>query len=454
MTIDTLRTERLPARTKILYGVGDAGFSMTSTIIGAYLAIFLTDVVGLDPGLAALAVGVGRTWDWINDPLMGYISDRTRSRWGRRRPFLLFGFIPFGLFFALLWWVPPWRSPMGLAVYYSVAYLLYEAAATLVYMPYFALTPELTLDYDERTSLTSYRMFVSIVTGLVAFVVPMMIIGSFRPENMSRVLLMGAFFGVASALPLVLTFLGTRERPEFLAQKPPALVPSLRAALRNRPFLFGIGVFLLTIMTMDLLNGMLLYFLKYYLGIEKESEYVLGAVFIVAAVALPLWGWLSKKWSKRRAYIIGIAFWAVVQLVMVVVPQTTPLSVVLVLAALAGIGVSAAHVMPWAMIPDAIELDEWQTGERHEGMFYSLITLIKKVGTSIAIPLSLLMLKITGYEPNAATQNPRAVMGIRVFAGPVPAALLCGGILLAALYPLTRQKHSALREELQKRKVA
>ena len=80
MTIDTLRTERLPARTKILYGVGDAGFSMTSTIIGAYLAIFLTDVVGLDPGLAALAVGVGRTWDWINDPLMGYISDRTRSR--------------------------------------------------------------------------------------------------------------------------------------------------------------------------------------------------------------------------------------------------------------------------------------------------------------------------------------------------------------------------------------
>ena len=452
MTADTSRSESLPIHTKILYGVGDAGFSMTATILTAYLAIFLTDVVGLDPGLAAVAVAVGRIWDWVNDPLMGYISDRTRSRWGRRRPFLLFGFIPFGLFFAMLWWIPPWRSPVGLVIYYSIAYLLFEASATFVYMPYFALTPELTQDYDERTSLTSYRMFVSIVTGLLGFVGPLIIIGSFHPDNAGRVVSMGAFFGIASALPLLLTFLGTRERAEYQAQDPPALLPSLRAALRNRLFVFSMGIFLLTIVTMDILNSNLLFFLKYYLGLEAESEHVLAVAFIVAAIALPLWGYLSKRWSKRRAYIVGIAFWAFVQIVMVAVPQATPLPVVLVLAALAGIGLSAAHVMPWAMIPDAIELDELQTGERHEGMFYSLIMLMKKVATSVAIPVSLLMLKVTGYVPNAATQNPRAILGIRIFTGPVPAALLCGGILLAALYPLTREEHSALREKLELRK--
>src|SRR5512143_3864265 len=149
--------QTLSGRVKWIYGSGDIGFSLTNTILNVYLALFLTDVVGLTPAIAAVAFFVGSTWDYLNDPIIGYISDRTRSRWGRRRPFLLFGALPFALAFCLLWWRPPLETTPGLIIYYSLAYALFDTAATFVYMPFYALTPELTDDYDERTSLTSWR---------------------------------------------------------------------------------------------------------------------------------------------------------------------------------------------------------------------------------------------------------------------------------------------------------
>jgi glycoside/pentoside/hexuronide:cation symporter, GPH family len=447
-------SERLPFRTKLLYGVGDTGFSLTSTIISAYFAIFLIDVVGLTPGMAAIAVLIGRAWDWINDPLIGHISDRTRTRWGRRRPFLLVGFIPYGLAFAMLWWIPPWSSSVALIAYYALAYLFYEAAATFVYMPYFALTPELTLDYDERTSLTSYRMFFSIFASLLAFTVPLMIIGAFRPENHGRVWLMGSIFAAASALPLLLTFFGTQERPEFQQQTQPRLRESIKAALRNRPFLFAAGIFLLTWTTIEILNALLLFFLKYWMGIEAQSEIVMATIFIVAIISLPAWSYASHRWNKRRTYVIGIAFFAAVQIVLVLLQPGVPLWLILTLASLAGVGVGAAHVIPWAMIPDAIEWGELETGQRHEGMFYSLITLTNKIASSIAIPLVLGMLEWTGYISNAAHQPHSALLGIRFMVGPLPAILLCGGIAFALLYPIDRERHQAVRQELQERRLA
>jgi GPH family glycoside/pentoside/hexuronide:cation symporter len=441
-------TEKLPRRTKFIYGAGDLGFSLTSTIIGVLFGIYLTDAVGLRPGLAAIAVFVGRSWDYINDPLIGYLSDRTRTRWGRRRPFLLFGAIPYGLAFALLWWKPPIPSQIGLVAYYAGAYFLYEAAATFVYMPYFALTPELTLDYDERTALTSYRMAFSILGSLVSFIVPMMIINTMRPENTGRVLLMGGIFGAVSAAPLLLVFMHTRERPEFQNQDQPGIKDSLRAATRNRPFLFAAGVFLLTWTAMEIVQAMLLFFIKHRLGREEQSDLIAGTVFVVGMLVLPLWEWASRRWDKRMAYIAGVSFWAVVQIALVVVNPNWSMAVILTLAALAGIGVSAAHVLPWSMIPDAVEWDEWTTGQRHEGIFYSLTTLAKKVAASIAVPLTLLMLELTGYVPTAAQQPSSVVRGIQILMGPVPAVLLCAGIGFAIVYPLSRERHSQIRAEL------
>jgi len=446
-------SHHLSRRTKLLYGAGDTGFSLTSTIIGAYFAIFLTDAVGISPGIAAAAIFIGRSWDYINDPLIGHISDRTRTRWGRRRPFLLFGALPFALAFTILWWRPPWENDLALAIYYAVAYVTYDAAATFVYMPYFALTPELTLDYDERTALTSYRMFFSILASLVAFTVPLALVGPFTPENAPRALTMGLVFGVASALPLLLTFFGTRERQVYMEQEQPSLLRSLRAAMKNRPFVFGMVIFLLTWVAVDVLQSTLLYFIKYCAERESQSDLIMGVIFVTAIFTLPFWEWTSRRWSKRWAYVAGIAFWAVVQLVLVTVNASTGITLILFLCVLAGIGVGAAHVLPWAIIPDAIEWGELQTGERHEGMFYSLITLVKKVTSSIAIPLTLLVLHVTGYVPNAAQQPAQARLGIRIVVGPIPAALLCTGILFAILYPLSRERYTQVCQELESRRA-
>jgi len=445
---------RLTGLTKFLYGMGDTGFSLTSTIIGVYFAIFLTDVARLSPSVAAATIFLGRSWDYINDPLIGYISDRTRTRWGRRRPFLLFGWLPFALAFILLWWIPPWTSSLARAVYYGAAYVLFDAAATFVYMPYYALTPELTEDYDERTSLNAYRMAFSIAAGLVAFTVPLMIVGRFQPQNAGRIQLMAIIFGFSAALPLLATFWGTRERMEYQALPRPNLVQSLRAALRNRPFVFAMGIFLLTWTTIDSLSAMLLYFLKYWLLLEGQSDLILGTMFGVAFLALPFWVFLSRRWDKRLAYIAGIAFLAVVQIVMIMLQPGVPLAWVLTLAALAGIGVSAAHVIPWSIMPDAVEWDELQTGQRHEGTFYSLLTLMQKVASSVALPLALIALDRSGYVPNLAQQGPRALLAIRVLVGVLPAVLWSLAIAFAAGYPLSRQKHLEIRQELAKRRRA
>jgi GPH family glycoside/pentoside/hexuronide:cation symporter len=445
---------KLPTWRKWMYGSGDLGFSITSTIVAAYFAIFLTDVVGVRPGIVAIAIFVGRTWDYVNDPLFGYISDRTRTRWGRRRPFLLFGPIPFAIVFALMWWKPPLQGDVPLAIYYAAIFVLYDAAATMIYMPYFALTPELTSDYDERTSLTSVRAFFSILGSLVAFPIPLMIIGGFSPGHASNVLLMGIIFGIVSAIPMYVVFFGTRERPEFINQKQPGLRESILASVKNRPFIFGAVIYLFTWFTVDLLQFILIYFIKHVVNRESSGDLIMATIFVVGIIALPLWVWTSRRLNKRLAYVAGMAFFAAVLLVLINLTPATPLWLILLLCVLAGIGVSAAHVIPWAIIPDAIEYGELKTGERHEGMFYSLITLTQKIASSFAIPLGLLVLDRTGYIPNSIQQPASAILGIRIVTGPIPAVMICLGIVFAIFYPLGRERYSQITLELEQRRAA
>ena len=447
-------TERLPARTKLAYGVGDFGFAFADTAIGVLFAIFLTDVVGLRPSLAALAVFIGRSWDYINDPLIGHLVDRTRTRWGRRRPYLLFGFIPFGLAFAMLWWRPPFESQVALTAYYAAAFFFYDTILTLVTTPFFALTPELTQDYDERTSLTSYRMAFSLLGGLVAFIVPLMMIGAMRPENTGRVFQMGWVFAIACALPLLVTFFGTRERREHVQQEQPGLRESLKAAWSNRPFMFAAGIFLFTWTAVDIIQAMLLFFLKYRMGLEAQSDIVAGAVFITALVVLPFWVWVSRRTDKRKAYIYGMLFLSAVMMILIFLDPSLGFTAVIALAALAGVGVSAVHVLTWAMIPDAVEVDELENGTRHEGMFYALVSLFKKVAVSVALPIALLVLDWSGFVSNAPQQAESAVWAIRILIGPVPSVLLLGGILFAVYYPLTRESHAEARKRLAARRAA
>ena len=439
---------------KLLYGAGDIGFSLTSTIIGVYFLFFLIEVVGLRPALAALPILIGKIWDFVNDPIFGHLSDRTRTRWGRRRPYLLFGALPLAFTFTMLWYKPDFDSTTTLVIYYSVAYIIFEASATMLYMPYFALTPELTSDYDERTSLTSYRMFFSILGSLLAFTVPSIIVGEFTPENASKVLLMGAVFGLVSALPMFLTFFGTEEREELAELEKPTILESIRSVWKNIPFRYGLGIFLATWISVDILQSSLLFYVKFVVNREPENEIIMATIFVIAMFALPIWNWVSERWSKRYAYMAGIAFWAVVQMVLIMLGPSTPLTLILVFCAMAGIGVAAAHVLPWAILPDAIEWYEYKTGERHEGMFYSMTTLARKVTSAGTVPIIGFVLELTGYQPNLAQQSARAVTGIKMVIGPIPAILLVVGIVIAYFYPLDRDDFLAIVDKIKERRVS
>jgi GPH family glycoside/pentoside/hexuronide:cation symporter len=180
----------------------------------------------------------------------------------------------------------------------------------------------------------------------------------------------------------------------------------------------------------------------------------MATIFVVAMFALPIWNWVSKRWSKRYAYIFGIAFWAVVQIVMMNLSPSTGLSLILVLCAMAGIGVAAAHVLPWAILPDAIEWYEFQTGERHEGMFYSITTLARKVTSAGSVPLIGLVLEFTGYQANVIKQSAEAIRGIKMIIGPIPAILLGLGIFIAYKYPLDRKEFFEIVEKINLRRTA
>jgi GPH family glycoside/pentoside/hexuronide:cation symporter len=445
-------SEKLSRRAKLMYGIGDSGINLADTVVGLLFAIFLTDVVGLRPGLVAVALFLGRSADYLNDPLIGYLSDRTRSRWGRRRPFILFGMPPFALVYMLMWWKPPFDSQVALAIYYAVAFILYDTAATVLYMPYFAMTPELTSDYDERTKLTTYRMAFSILGAMIGYVVPLAIIGTMGPESASRVMTVGAGVAVVSILPMIAVFFGTRERAEFQKQEQPGIKESLKAAVKNKPFLFAIGIFLLTWTAFDVLQTVLLYFLKYRLNLAGSGDLIFGVLFVGALVSLPFWSWASSRWDKRKAYIGAMGFLAAVMLFLGFMDPSWGLVAMGILSALAGFGVGAIQLLTWAMIPDAIEWDELQTGQRHEGMFYSLVTTFRKVAVSLSIPMAMLMLEWTGYVANAETQPHSAIFGLQMLIGPIPAICLLGGILLASFYPLTRAKHAELRARLEERR--
>src|SRR5215212_6513227 len=207
-------TRQLPFWMKFLYGSGDWGISSMGMMRSIFYAIYLTDVVGLEPRLASFGALLGIVWDGINDPLIGLLSDRIHTRWGRRRPFLLWFSIPFGLSFIILWSAPNWESQIALLIYITLSFMLADTLQTLVGVPFLSLTPELTSDYDERTTLTSFRSFFQLIGALTVVITAPALVDRVLASGGTQqqgFMLTGAIFGGVGAVPLLLIGLFVRE---------------------------------------------------------------------------------------------------------------------------------------------------------------------------------------------------------------------------------------------------
>ncbi len=470
----TAKAGRLSFWTKLVYGTGDWGTAGYGTLRQVFYAIFLTDVVGLEARLASVAALIGIIWDAINDPLVGMLSDRVRTRWGRRRPFLLWFAIPYGLGFLLLWYAPPFDSQVAKAVFVTLAFMIADTLETLVAVPFSALTPELTPDYDERTSLTGFRMFFNLAISLVtAVAAPMIVDGVVAGGGTQQqgYLVTAAIFGGMAALPFLLIFFVVREHkltPEQTNQV--SFIETVRTAWANIPFRFATAVYMLNWITFDLVALVLPFYLLYWIsrgdllaqasvfGVSLPIESAVFALLLITSVlVLPFWIFISNRFSKQTAYIAGMVFWAAVQLVIFSI-QPGQEGLVLAMSVLAGISVSSAHLLPDALFPDVIEWDELRTRRRSEGIYYGVKNFIRKLTGALAIFIGLQVLGWFGYQtpPEGVTnftQPDSALLAIRVLIGPFGAVLLFSAVAMAWFYPLTRERHARIRKLLEQRKA-
>ena len=458
---------------KLVYGTGDWSEASYGTLRQIFYAIFLTDVVGLDPRLASIAALVGIIWDAVNDPLVGILTDRMRSRWGRRRPFLLFFAVPFGASFLLLWWAPPWHNQIALAVTVTLAFMISDTFETLCGVPFASLLPELSPDYDERTTLTSFRIFFNLLASLVTAVAAPAIIDAALSAGLTQqqgYLIVAGIFGGLAAIPFLLIFAVIREHYGAIdrPQEEISFQQTIRTAWANIPFRFATIIYMLNWITFDLVALVLPFYLLYWIargnmlasvnlfGISLPLESAVFALLLVTATAvLPFWLWLAHRLGKHIAYIIGMVFWAAVQIgIFLVQPGQVPL--VLWMAFLAGLSVSAAHILPDAMFPDVIEWDELRTGRRQEGIYYGVKNFIRKLTGALAVFLALQVLGWFGYQtpPKDATiftQSPVTLTAIRLLIGPIGAVLLFSAVITTIFYPLTRERHGRIRRLLETR---
>jgi GPH family glycoside/pentoside/hexuronide:cation symporter len=451
VSTQTAASDRLPFLTKLVFGFGDWGNTTTSTIFGFFFSFFLTDVARLDPIYAAPVLLIGGIWDAINDPLIGVWADRVRSRWGRRRPFFLFGALPFALTFMLLWWVPPFDNNLAKAAYYALVYILFDTAFTMVAVPYTALTPELTGDYNERTRLNGYRMVVSMAGGLIAAVTVPIIAGLF-PDRKTGYLVMGIIFGSLACVPYFLLFIFIKERFTETTQSNLNIFTGFAYTFRNRAFRYAAGIYLTAWVTVSLAGALFQYYLTYYMKMGDQLEIVLGLVQVGALICIPIMVWMANRLGKQGAYLIGVATWVGAMMgLSFLVPQWRVLTYFLALSV--GLGVAAAHVVPWSIIPDVIDLDELNTGQRREGTYYGFMVFLQKSGSAFMLALVQWILHISGYVPNGE-QPASVLLALRLMIGPLPAVLLMISMFLAWRYPINRARHSAIRAELAARKTA
>jgi len=462
--------EKLDVSTKLAFGAGDLGTAIAAMIGISYLSPFLTDVAGLNPNLAGQTQLVGKVWDAVNDPMVGVLSDRTQSKQGRRYPWMIWGAVPFGIFFFLQWIVPHFSNnenvnQWGLFWYYTAISILFNAFYTIVNLPYTALTAELTQDYDERTTLNSYRFSFSIGGSILALIIGLVISLLVPSDRRQQYLLLGAICAIISVLPVYWCVWGTKKRSQAVAKLHPEteqsvslpILQQLKIAFTNRPFLFVVGIYLCSWLAVQLTAGIIPYYVTSWMRLPQwHISLVLLAVQGTAMAMLFVWSAISRHYGKKAVYFMGMSLWLIAQVGLFFV-QPNQVALMYVLAVMAGFGVSTAYLVPWSMLPDVIELDELNTGQRREGIFYSFIVFVQKICLGIAINVILQRLGTAGYiKPTteiAIPIQPNSVLDvIRFSIGPIPAIALICGLILAYFYPLTREVHAEILLKLKQRK--
>ncbi len=433
----------LSAGVKAAFALGDHSVNVQLAATSLFYLFFLTEVAGLRPGLAGLVLLVGRAFDAFSDPIMGRISDRTRWRAGRRRPWFLIGAVPFGLTFAALWQPFPLANEAVLFTTYAALYVANTLFSTILAVPYMALLPEMALSYQERTSANTYRS-IGVVLGVLGTAVsvrPMVEAFGGGPAGWAGA---GAVLGVWVTVPWFVVHRMSFERPGFRRLSSASFAAGLLSLARHRAYRRLCAFFLSGRIALDVVGALLLFYFTYWLRRADEFSLALGLMLGLVALSLPVWLRISERHDKRTLFIAGAVWWIAIQVALYTVQPGTPAWIPLVLIALAGIGYGVCDMIPWSMLGDTMDEAELATGERLEGVYAGFFTFLRKLGGATGVAAAGLVLDLAGFQAGGGAQSETALSAIRWLATLTPVFFLALSIALAWRYPLTRERHEAV----------
>ncbi|UCE86629.1 MAG: MFS transporter [Deltaproteobacteria bacterium] len=441
----------LPMGVKLAYAAPAFASAGLALPIFALMPKFYSDVVHVPLGYIAIAIALARAFDAITDPGMGWISDRTRSRFGRRRPWLALGAPLCALAVIALFAPPRALGPLGASLWFGVTFTLYFLFHTVYFVPYGALGYELTPDYNERSSLFGWREAFALTGTLSAGATPFILSEAFDDPRAGYVSI-----GLVFAVLLVGLFgwlvVRVRERPDFAHRDPNPLVPGVRRALRNRPFRIILLAYVVFSLTGAIPVTLAPYYITYVLRPANDGlwlTYVIAGYVFAGFVSIPFWIWAAKRFGKRRAWLISI--W-------VGISGGTPIFFLgegdmvpflcLILFTGTGLGAGLLH---GSMQADIIDYDELHTGRRREAQYASLWSIVPKFVAIPSAALPLAVLGSVGYVPNQP-QEPEVLLAMRAMLGLAPASVGVIGFLIALRFPMTEAKHREILEGIEAHK--
>jgi GPH family glycoside/pentoside/hexuronide:cation symporter len=422
-----------------------------------FLPKYYADVVGINLTVLGIVVLLSRVWDAVIDPAVGALSDRTHSRWGRRRPWMAAGALPLAAMFIFLVVLPHMTNPFIEGLYLGALTFLFFLFWTMVTVPYEALGAELSFDYDERTKLLGTREAAVLGGTLLAAVIPIVLgIGSDLSDDLvgerQRYLQLGAIYAVLVTLliGLCLWLVGEREWAE--SQRPKAFLRNLASVWRNRPFRILLSAYAVSALGVSVAATTILFYVENVLGSTR------GAVFLamylgIGTATVPAWVYLARRLEKRRAWLLALAVntGAFVWALPLGRGDGATFAVIVMFSAL---GLGGVMALPPSMQADVIDYDEWKTGTRREGEYIGFWSIVKKLAAALSAGLAFPILDFSGYAPGAAQQGLGAIWALRLLYVATPSVCNLIAIAIAWRYPISREMHEGLRRDIETRLAA
>ncbi len=439
-------------RPKIGYGIADLYGGGAFLIISILFIFFMTEVVGMHPLAAGSIPFIGRAWDAITDPFMGALVDRTRSRFGAKRFYLLIGSFVASFTFMLVW-VSVGGGPFAQYMYYLIAFLLFSTGFTIVMVPYNSLLPDMVKDYHLRGQYTGIRMVFSAISAILGGLFPEMIISRYDQAS-TGYFVMGVVFGLIFFVALLTTFFNTYE---YQTKEEKTLDrPSIKENLyvfKNRAFKMYLGIFLFGQGSVDFILALILYFLTYVIVREGQYTVVMAGVLASQLIAMFIYQAILKKKSKKVPIYIGIPIQMVATIAVVFFAyEDAPILPIVIISSMIGFGTAASTVTPFAILADLADVDELISTQRRPGMYAGMATFSRKIANGLALGLVGVLLWVFGFDSDLDSQASLAIFGITFMFVVLPLIFLSATLYFTKRYPINDETFGVMKEEITRRR--